>query len=179
MTATRAWQHTLVLLVGMLPATGFALSAEAVENWKRAAVALKEQAEEQGRSDWHPASELHGVGQSTDALRQAAEALAEPAEALAPYGYDDVDDWAEEGGRIYRALLASQAGDPRELQSQFEAAIRQIEENPHLEDAAKEGVIADIERQRERVVGFFGAVTSEERRAVAPYKQQLMELMGR
>ncbi|GEM_PF-2801305 len=173
------WFRLLVLLLAWCPSVGLALSADEVERWKGATQALQEQAAEAGIAGWHPARELRSIGESAEALRQAAQELPNPGGAVASHGYDDVDAWAAQGGRIYRAVLALQAGNPQELQGQFEVAIQQIEDNPNLDEAAKEAIVADIEQQREQVVGFFDAVGEADRRAVEPYEAELLELLGR
>ncbi|ABM62340.1 hypothetical protein [Halorhodospira halophila] len=167
----------LTLLGGLVPGMALALTPERVEQWQEAVGALHDHAAEQGMEDWHPASELRGVGKSETAFREAAKTLEDPASALELYGYEGAAAWAEEGARIYRALIALEAGDPRELQAQLEGAIEQIEENPHLGDAAKGEIIADIKAQRERVTDFLASVPDADREAVATRQERLMELL--
>ena len=159
--------------------SGFALALtpERVEQWQEATRALQAQAAEQGAAEWHPAGELRGVGESQAAFEAAAEALEGPADALESHGYDDPTAWAEEGARIYRALIALEIGDPRELQAQLEEAKEQIEASPQLGAAAKAGIIADIEAQKERLIDFVASIPDEDREAVASRQEQLMELL--
>ncbi len=173
----RALVKAITLLGALMPGFALALTPERVEQWQEAARALQAQAAEQGAAEWHPAGELRGVGESQAAFEAAAEALEGPADALESHGYDDPTAWAEEGARIYRALIALEIGDPRELQAQLEGAIEQIEENPHLGERARAEIIADIKAQKERVTGFLASVPDADRQAVAAQQAELMELL--
>ncbi|MBK5943888.1 hypothetical protein [Halorhodospira halophila] len=167
----------MTLLTGAIPGAVLALTPERVDQWQEATRALQVQAAEEEIAEWHPTRELRGVGESEQAFRGVAEELEAPTAVLEPHGYDEVAAWAEEGARIYRALIALEAGDPRELQAQLEQAIEQIEENPHLGDAAKAEIIADIRAQQERVTEFLGSVPDPDREAVAARQRELMELL--
>lgn len=167
----------LTLLTGALPGAVLALTPERVDQWQEATRALQAQAVEEELAHWHPTRELRGVSESEQAFRSAADELQKPVAALKSNGYEEVAAWAEDGARIYRALIALETGDPRELQAQLEQAIEQIEENPHLGDVAKAEIIADIRAQRERITEFLGSVPDADRQAVAARQRELMELL--
>ncbi len=177
MVNRRALRKVLALLTGVIPGLALALTPERVQQWQEATEALQAHAQEQSADDWHPAAELRGVGESETAFRVAVQRLERPEAALEPHGYSDKAGWAEEGARIHRALIALEIGDLRALQAQLEEAKEQIEANPQLGAAAKAGIIADIEAQKERLIDFVASIPDEDREAVASRQEQLMELL--
>lgn len=110
-------------------------------------------------------------------LAETAREHDEVREIIRRNGYNDVDQWSADGGRIFHAMMAVQMEVSPEMEQEMDQAIRELEENPNIPEEQKEQFRQQMEQQMERIAGMFADVPEEDRAAVERRMDDIMAVM--
>ena len=110
-------------------------------------------------------------------LAETAREHEEAREIIQRNGYDDVAQWASDGGRIFHAMMAVQMEVSPEMEREMEQAIRELEENPNISEEQKQQFRRQMEQQMERISGMFADVPEEDMATVERRMDDIMAVM--
>lgn len=167
---------SVVALVGF--STAKALDDSTIDQWLGSMSELQEWAAQHDDLDDDFESPDHIDDMDFEAmLADSAREHEEIQSIIRRHGYSDEDEWAGVGGRIFRAMMASETRMTPEHEREMEEALREIDEHPQLSDEQKTRMREQIEQQMEAFAGLFEDVPDEDIEAVQRRRDAIMEIM--
>ncbi len=169
-----AWAAGLALALAGTPA--HALDDQALDRWIATMEELRSYDEAHDLE-----SDLESEHQDLDPadpdfeamFRESAEQHDAVSGIIRDQGYDSVGEWASDGDRVIRALMALEQQDQPDMRAEMEEALREIEESPHMSDEQKAMMREQMEAQMETFSGFFDDVPESDIRAVERRRDDL------
>lgn len=171
-----------ILLVAVAAMAGFAtaqaLDDATIDQWLGSMSELQEWAAVQDDLDDDFESPDHIDDLDFEAmLADTAREHEEIQTIIRRHGYSDEDEWAGVGGRIFRAMMASEMRMTPEQEREMESALREIDEHPQLSDEQKARMRQQIEQQVEAFAGLFEDVPDDDIEAVQRRREAIMDVM--
>ena len=176
-----------VLLAFLLsfPAYGFSLTDTQVRNFIASFAEMQEMLDESYDEAEDPRENEEDKDFSPSAMIsdfmteiQGHELYGNVERLIRRHGFSGVNEWSAVGDRVMRAAFALEMGEHApEMDEEMAEFMRNIEDNPHLDEAQKRQIINEMQAATESMAEL-AAAPEEDKDAVRPHMKTLRQSWG-